>query len=114
MQAILKMSRISLGAVASSFPRSLQAVNFPNTMSNAGTDFPAGSTVYRTPTREMAMSTELRPTRPESAQSSTKSRQVAAPVKKESFQNVVKATLEDSQVAPHQYLDEVVVQKGGE
>lgn len=59
------------------------------------------------------MSIELRPTRPESAPTSD-SRKVAAPVKKESFQKAVQAVLADSHQNPAAYLDEVVVQKGGE
>lgn len=60
------------------------------------------------------MSIELRPTRPESTASSSQPRQVAVPVKKDSFQKVVQAVLDDSRAAPVAYLDEVVVQKGGE
>lgn len=54
------------------------------------------------------MSTEIREARPESKIAP------AAPVKKESLRTVVAQVLSDSQAKPGEYLDEVVVPKGGE
>jgi hypothetical protein len=60
------------------------------------------------------MSTELRAAKEISQATKNSKRAATAPVKKERLPEVVAAVLKDSQKRPGEYLDEVVVLKGGE